>query len=327
MRQAMDRDVDGDLAGEAIDWLVRLRSGSATHADYLAFRRWRSQTIEHGRAAQEAEALWRDLGWTQVAQSFRTSGRHQSAGRGVSRRLVLAGLSAVSVSAAGVVIGAGEFGPVSRLFADYGTGIGERRDVSLPDGSTAHLNTESALSLSYTKAERRLSLTAGEGLFDVVKDDRPFIVAAGGGEVRATGTVFCVRCADDRVDVSVAEGAVQVTLKDGGAAERLSAGQGTSYDRSRFLVPVGAIDIDAVTAWRRGKLIFNRRRLDEVVAEIERYQVGRILVVGDELRAMPISGVFELDDAPGMMRTIASTLPVTVTELPLLTILRPSAAL
>jgi transmembrane sensor len=315
----MNPKQDEGLAAEAVDWLVRLNSGMATDADRTAFLHWRGQTPDHDQAAREIEALWRDVGRTPVAHAHRIQPVGPRRGA-VTRRFVLAGTGLAAAAACGLVV---ETGALNRLFSDFATGVGERRDVDLPDGSLAHLNTESALSLAYTGAERRLSLAAGESVFEVVHEGRPFIVDAGGGNVTATGTVFGVRCGSDRTEVTCAEGTILVSLK-AGDAQRLQPGEGTSYDGQRFLSPVESVDLATLTAWRRGKLIFNNRPLNQVVAEIERYQVGRIVVIGEGLQAMPVSGVFDLDDVPGIMRTIASTLPVSVTELPLLTIVRPS---
>jgi len=52
---------------------------------------------------------------------------------------------------------------------------------------------------------------SGEAHFQVVKDfSRPFVVAAGGMEVRAVGTAFVVKLGAEQVDVLVTEGRVAV---------------------------------------------------------------------------------------------------------------------
>lgn len=82
-----------------------------------------------------------------------------------------------------------------------------------------------------------------------------------------------------------------------------------------------AVDADMETAWRRGKLIFNRRPLGDVVAEIERYRSGTIIIAGNRLRALEVTGVFNLDDPEAILRTIEETLPVRALRLPLVTVL------
>jgi transmembrane sensor len=81
-------------------------------------------------------------------------------------------------------------------------------------------------------------------------------------------------------------------------------------------------DADIETAWRRGKLIFNRRPLADVVADIERYRRGKIILLGDGLRSLAVTGVFDLKNPEAILTTIEDTLPVQVTRLPFVTIVR-----
>jgi transmembrane sensor len=119
----------------------------------------------------------------------------------------------------------------------------------------------------------------------------------------------------------VGEGRVDVRLTHHHRSVQLAAGQGVRYGVSGFTTPVQPVDVTSATAWRRGKLIFNHRPLAEVVLELERYQFSRIVFANGDLRAMPVTGVFDLDDPDGTMRTIEQTLAIKVTRLPLVTIL------
>ncbi|MGH8534414.1 MAG: FecR family protein [Gammaproteobacteria bacterium] len=75
--------------------------------------------------------------------------------------------------------------------SDYHTATGEQTLVRLADGSTALLNTDTALSLGGDLETRRLRLHHGQALFTVAPDPaRPFEVEAAGGRIRALGTVF-----------------------------------------------------------------------------------------------------------------------------------------
>ncbi len=82
------------------------------------------------------------------------------------------------------------------------------------------------------------------------------------------------------------------------------------------------VDVDAATAWQRGKLIFNRRPLENVVAELQRYRTGRIVILGDRLKTLEVTGVFDLDDTDRILRTIEETTKARVVQMPLFTIIR-----
>ncbi|MEW5422351.1 FecR domain-containing protein [Amorphus sp. 3PC139-8] len=310
-------DPDVTLSDEAIEWLVRLHSGHATADDESAFAEWRAQSAGHDRAAREAEALWHGIGL--VGDEARETERKAERAK-VTRRVVLGGGALV---VAGVAIYRSGVIPPS-AFADYATGIGEQRTVALSDGSTVRLNAGSALSLDFAADRRWLRLLQGQATFTVAPDARrPFVVDADGGQSRAIGTVFDVDIRSDHVVVTVVEGIVSVSTR-ADPLDPVMASAGYSVQYAAGLAPSRpeAVDAEVATAWRRGKLIFNRRRLGDVVAELERYRGGRILVVGDRLRALEVTGVFDLDDPEAVLSTIEATLPVHVVRLPLVTIIR-----
>jgi transmembrane sensor len=96
-------------------------------------------------------------------------------------------------------------------FPSYTTDIGERRSITLADGSTVDLNSRSRLRVEFTKGERRVELAEGQALFQVAKDKyRPFIVSSGDAIVRAVGTQFDVYRKANGTTVTVLEGRVAV---------------------------------------------------------------------------------------------------------------------
>lgn len=307
-------DADFTLSDEAIDWLVTLNSGRATETDQAAFEEWRRRSPEHELAAREAEAIWYGIG---VVGDQARDEKRKTRRTKVTRRAVLgvAGVVLLGVTAERFV------GP--RLFADYTTGVGEQRTIVLSDGSSIFLNAATALSVDLTEERRWLTLHEGQATFTVAHDaDRPFIVQARNGRTQAIGTVFDVDIRPEEVVVTVLEGIVAITT-DAAPNETAMAG---ADQRVRYAsgAPSRAeqVDGDLETAWRRGKLIFERRPLGDVVAEIRRYRGGQIMVASDRLSSLEVTGVFDLSDPDAILRTIEETLPVRVTRLPLVTIIR-----
>jgi transmembrane sensor len=96
-------------------------------------------------------------------------------------------------------------------FPTYITEIGERRSITLTDGSTVDLNARSRLRIEFSKKQRRVELLDGQALFQVAKDkNRPFIVSSGDATVRAVGTQFDVYRRTNGTTVTVLEGRVAV---------------------------------------------------------------------------------------------------------------------
>jgi transmembrane sensor len=94
----------------------------------------------------------------------------------------------------------------------YTTRAGERRVVTLADGSEVALDSRSEVSVRYSAHARELTLTQGQARFDVAHDiERPFAVTADGHKVIATGTSFNVDLFGPSLLVTLIEGRVVVS--------------------------------------------------------------------------------------------------------------------
>lgn len=276
-----------DPSDDAIDWQVLLHSGNASQADRERYQRWRGLSAEHLAAAEEAEALWGDLGHTQAAAQLPKAPRRRHWG------------SAIAASLLAAMLGYGGWQQAPALLADYHTSTGERRTITLEDGSKVTLNNASALSVNFSGERRTVSLKAGEALFEPAADPRPFVVDSGAEAVQGSDAVFSVRRQGSVNSVVVSRGEAQVG------------------ERRVAVSP----DAQAQTAWQRGKLIFNGRPLREVIAELERYQHGRILISDSQVGALQVSGVFDLNDPHALLRTLEQRYALKVTYLPWLAVL------
>jgi transmembrane sensor len=95
------------------------------------------------------------------------------------------------------------------------TKIGQQSHHILEDGSIIWLNSNSEIKVDYSEHLRRVNLVKGEAHFEVAKDkNRPFEVYAGDRLVRAIGTAFSVYRLEDRIEVLVAEGKVELAIID-----------------------------------------------------------------------------------------------------------------
>lgn len=298
-----------ELEDQAIEQWVLLMSGNADASDHAAFQQWRQRSPAHEAAARVAEQMWEALPQTATAQSFVPPAPTRSPRR-LRWAALAAGLAVLAVTNLGQ--------PLKVYMADQTTAVGERRHLTLEDGSEVWLNSGSALSVRYSATRRDIDLIKGEALFEVSKNpSRPFVVHAAGGTAQALGTRFDVNLRKEHVHVGVSEGVVQVT--SGGKSARLEPAQQLDYAEGLAPSSVRPLDVASDMTWQRGKLIFNRRPLDEVVAEIGRYVPGALMVTS-RLPNTAISGVFNLDDGPQMFDTLARTHALRVVQLPWLTL-------
>jgi transmembrane sensor len=190
-----------------------------------------------------------------------------------------------------------------RWQADLYTGTGEQHRMVLADGSALILNTDSAVKLDYAGERRGVKLLRGEAYFEVQPDKiRPFIVATEHGTVRVVGTRFSVKTGDTTL-VDVQSGIVACAGFQGDSLQ-LTAGQHTRI-ANKGVADLTSIDPNKAFGWLKGRLIFQDQPLEEVIAELDRYHPGAIIVTDAKLAKIRITGNYKLEDTAAILRTLA----------------------
>lgn len=306
----MTRDASVDkpsplLTEQALQWLVDLHSGAAEAPGWEAYLQWCETTPEHQRAAHAAERLWESLGSALERPPA------------PPRRLLHLGLVVALSLAGGLSWQAGQHG----WMADQVTGLGERRSMTLADGSHLELAPGTRVDIQLQDKRRVLHLYTGELFVQVAADtQRPFEVRAGRGNLRALGTGFDVRREGEQVRMVVTEHTVRVTLDDDPQTTDVEAGQAVQYGPDG-LSRTQPVDVGTATAWRRDKLVFNRQPLGDVLEQLGRYHRGVIWVRDNSLRDLPVTGIIATDDTDAQLKLLQRTLPLRVRLLPWLTVI------
>jgi len=179
--------------------------------------------------------------------------------------------------------------------ANYQTALGERRVVTLADGSRLSLDSNSEVRVAYSLRGRDLELLRGQARFEVAHDSaKPFVVAAGDVFVRATGTDF---------DVDLPAGVVVVTLLQGRVSVAdirhrvaLNAGEQLTFAPGRAPAVVDANPAD-VLAWQSGQVVFHNAPLSAVIERLNRYDKAQFTLADPGLAALRVSGTFNTGDA------------------------------
>ena len=92
-----------------------------------------------------------------------------------------------------LIVGAEMFFYQGAQTQSYTTQIGERRVVTLSDGSKISLDSDGRVTVRYSDDTRSIVMERGRTRFDVAHDvKRPFLVTAGAETVVAVGTAFAV---------------------------------------------------------------------------------------------------------------------------------------
>jgi transmembrane sensor len=91
--------------------------------------------------------------------------------------------------------------------------------------------------------------------------------------------------------------------------------QQVSYD-VRSLGPIGGVDPKVVTAWRQGLLIFRDVPLAHVIAEVNRYRPGRIILLDSQIGRRNVVADFRLDRLDAVVEFVARVMNAPVRLLP-----------
>ena len=201
----------------------------------------------------------------------------------------------------------------------YSTRAGERRVVTLADGSQIALDSRSEVRVRYSAHARELTLASGQARFDVAHDvERPFTVTAEGHEVIATGTSFNMDLFGPSLLVTLIEGHVIVATAPGSAAPatidgvpriNLDAGEQVVFS-PKGPPSVAHVNPGQATAWENGEVVFENDTLSTVVARINRYARHGVVIADTQTAQLRISGVFHTGDIDGFVSTIVTYLPV-----------------
>lgn len=296
------------LEQEAVAWHTRLTSGDISAAERADFEAWRKRNPDHDQAYRKIKNLWLMLDAPVKADRLRRKKTSKaahfqrwSAGLAVAASLLL-------------TVSLGMFPDYLRqLWAAYSTHIGERTSIRLEDGSVAYLNTDTAFDITWHDNERRVVLFRGEAEFEVSHDSRrPFRVQAGNTVTEALGTRFIVRYAGSAGTITLLEGKVRTERTErNGTFITLHPGEYIAFD-AQSLGKVSEADVSAAEAWRRGRLVMNFVTLKQVVAEINRYHRGQVILLGDALDNKQINVAIDLNNIEAWLDSLKDTLPIHI---------------
>jgi transmembrane sensor len=227
------------------------------------------------------------------------------------RWIVPAGLGAVAAAVL-VAIAMRTAGVRGLGWREYATGVGQRENVTLADGTQLTLAPASRVRMTpgFGRGARDVYLQ-GEAYFVVTHDAvRPFAVHVGNAVARDIGTRFAVRAYrdDHAVLVAVAEGEVGVVAGRGAGAARerpVRSGDIALITDTAVAITSGA-DVAAVTAWTRGELVFTGAPLRDVLAEVARWYDVDVHITSGALGDRPVTASFANEPVDDVLAALAA---------------------
>ena len=178
------------------------------------------------------------------------------------------------------------------------TGLGQRAEIKLADGSIAHLGPMSKLLYpkKFASNERHIILK-GQAYFDVSKNpDKPFRISSHNYITTVLGTTFQIDSYEaDRYKLLVSSGKVQVEKKNG-ANETQVLGivtKGLELIDQNNQSSIKDADLLKLEAWLHKDLVFNGEKLQQIVEEINRNYDLQITIENKQLEDLPITTIIK----------------------------------
>ena len=328
-------DIEHDPVHQAAaDWLLRLQSKDLSVEETLQWQAWLAETPENAHAFARLEEVAlalrampaicmpsaEDLARDRYDASVPLREWHPQRSRWP---WITAALAALVAGVAFTLL----FGRNSTP-DDFSTAVGETLRVTLSEGSTIALGGDTRVEVDLSQTGRNLELDKGEALFTVAKDARrPFRVRVGDATIVAVGTAFNVQRNSDRAVVSVTEGRVLVeptvhllpvsvlqSLEPKLRTIRLDAGQQTITGSTGIQEPTRVEDPAAAVSWQTGRLAFRLQPLRYVLEDVNRYATKPIVLEGDSLGALQITGTVERDNIAGWIGSLERAFDLRATE-------------
>lgn len=295
----------------AAHWFAKADRGPLAADDRKAFLEW-LEAPGNADAYQETADAWSTLGAARGAHglmAMRAAALREASGVNRRRAIlgVMGGLAAAGAGGAGLMV-------ASAAGATIRTRAGERLTAPLPDGSSVTLAPLSTVRVQYDKALRRVKLVEGQAYFDARSEpERPFQVVIGDQRAQGSGGRFQVTRKGEAAQILIEDGALDVAA-GAGPERRLTTGQ-MMYGTVGGAQRVAAADLDELTAWREGRLVFGDASLPQVVAAFNRYSSDRLSVMSSaRLDGIRISGSFRYEGTREFVQALHAGFGVRVRQ-------------
>ncbi|PWK81546.1 FecR family protein [Fulvimonas soli] len=308
----MTRNLSGQPArhepASAEEWLARLLSPESGADDRAGFERWRAADPQHAAAYAAAERIHRRAAELAGDPLLRAAARaaRRAPQRSHRRAWLLAGGMAACLLLAAVLLWPAR--EQADLVQRYAQAAGLPQNVLLPDGTALALDAESALTIRFGAHRREVVLERGRAEFGVAHDPaRPFVVRVGEASIHDVGTVFQVSRDDAGATVGLLQGRVDVSGGRSGDrwSSTLAPAQQLRIGADGRPGAVAPLDLAAARGWTQGELRFRGRRLDQLLAEMNRYSDTKLRLGDPALAALTVSGSFHAGDQQALATALA----------------------
>ena len=290
--------------------IARRTSEEWSQSDQQNLDAWIGERPEHSIAFWRMDAAWESTNRLAVLRTNRaeTAPRSSLMPRTAKAVAALAAIGLVAFAAQSTLT------PKQKVYA---SAVGDRKILTLSDGSRIELNTDTVLRVAQSDNGRKVWLDKGEAYFDIKHDAaHPFVVEIGKHRVTDLGTKFVIRETGERVDVSLLEGRARIDAPDAEDKTHsaiLTPGDvavATNNSLSVRKTPTRRIENDL--AWRTGLLVFNNTTLGEAADAFNRYNRRKLVIENPQTAGLTIDGTFHTNNVMAFVDVAQHVLKLNV---------------
>ena len=313
---------------QAAYWLLESDNNDGVQTN--KFQSWLAKSPQHQQIFTEMKSLWSALNPQQNAKK-RSRQRRQ-------------------IGAASLCVGAlllSQQLPWHYWNADYRTAVGQVSTITLADGSSATLNTNSAINVYYQHGQRKVQLVRGEVFVDVKKQVNltstnaniynkltnsnklatlgHFTVTTPQATAQALGTRYSVKylpessqnSPQENTQVTVFESKVQVNSTYSDDIVILTEGQQVTVTPSNIKQSTFTVDpYVQAPDWSTQRLSFNKAPLSTVIARLNQYHPGLLFLQDNkQLNARQFTGVLPTNDITMAIDLLAQSMDLKINNI------------
>ena len=188
----------------------------------------------------------------------------------------------------------------------------------LPDGSQVWLNSQSEITYPqvFNKKTRSVKLS-GEAYFKVSSDPehRFNVEMPDGTTVSAYGTEFNVNsyATEENSEVTLAEGNLELSSSKGVESRILKVDEKAIIDNRTGEIETFPTDTYVDTAWKDGRMVFRRAKLDKIAERLERKFGVSIQLKDEKLKEYEYTATFTDETLEDILDLLQMSAPIRYT--------------
>jgi transmembrane sensor len=314
--------------------VIKFLAGEITEEELIILKSWLEESAENRLIFDKENEIWQqtsfqtqlehyrvDHGWKNISAKL-GFGNKMPSSLTIVKKINYALLIAAACLAILVAIGSLYLfidlknKPVNVLasMTTVSTREGEKAHVYLPDSTEVTLNSGSSIQYDANfNLKERIVKFSGEAFFNVATNHKkPFVVKLDKMSIIATGTRFNVFSFgnEDRVETTLEEGAISVSIPGSEAIEMKSGEQIVYFVRSKK-IQVSEVATDTYTSWKENKLRFNDTPFEEVLRRIGRKYNVRFEIASHDLLNLKYTATFIDESIEEVMQMLQTVSPIT----------------